>query len=140
MSWLKKDTILQTGDVLETDSSLPIVRHYGIVYYKDGKAQVTHNPGGEAKPVTESLDEFKSKREIYRIFRNKKTLKLTDEEIVRCYEEQKHFKWNFFTNNCEDYIKNIANTRLGVDNRVWMIVAVVVVVSVVIGIIMKTKK
>lgn len=136
----KKD--LQTGDVLDVNSKTPFFKHYAVVFYKNGIAYVTHNP--KTGPVIETLEEFDKKRTIYNHFRNEVTKKLTDKFIEDKANELKAYGYNFMEMNCEDYVKRIVGTYIGLDDRFifTVVVSLVIIISlsIIIGILIKKLK
>ena len=136
MSWIKvtnRNIIFQTGDILETNSTvIPFSTHYGIVFYKNGEAYVSHNPFKRKqgfKPEIITLEDFKKERKIKRFLRNEETKLLTDDYILSksnsIIEKYKYKKSFIF--NCEDYIREISNTSIGIDQRVAWIIGIVLV-------------
>lgn len=132
-----QDIALQTGDILETTSSvIPFSVHYGIVFYQNGKAYVSHNPfkrGYGFRPEIETLEDFKKGRRIKRLLRNSKTKALTDEYILSksntIIQGDKYRKSLVF--NCEDYIREISKTYIGVDQRIAWAIGIALIVIIV---------
>lgn len=132
---------LQTGDVLETSSKGYPFKHYAVVFYKDGVPYVTHNTP-KTGPIIEALEEFETKRTIYNHFRNEITKKLTDKEIEDKAKELKAYGYHFMEMNCEDYVKRIVGTYIGMDDRVTaiIIISTVIIIALITTIIIIKKR
>lgn len=117
---------LQTGDVIETSSRTLMFKHYGVIFYKNGIAYVTHCVREGVK--IEPLSEFEKQRTIYNFFRNEVTKKLTDEFIEKKANELSAYGYNFIESNCEDYAKRIVGTYIGMDDRVTFIIIISIVI------------
>lgn len=132
---------LQTGDILEVQGKVPFFPHYAVVFYKNDIAWVTHCVDDGIS--TETLSDLESKRNIYSVFRNEVTKKLTDEFIENKAKELTAYGYNFMESNCEDYVKRIVGTYIGLDDRVSAIIVIstiiIVALIVTITIIYKRK-
>lgn len=137
MPWSVDTRYLGTGDILETSSALPFVRHYAIVFIKDNMLYVSHKPAKGI--VMQPLYEFKKGRKIYRVFRNERTQNLTRQQIETSSADLSRYQWNLFKNNCEDHVRAIAGTSIGCDNRVILIGGLVVAAFISIYFITRRK-
>lgn len=113
---------LQTGDVLRTSGRVPFFPHYAVVFRKQNQLWVTHCV--DAGINTEPLVDFEKRRTIHEVFRNEVTKKLTDEYIEAKSIELSAYGYNFMESNCEDYVKRIVGTYIGMDDRVTAIVVI----------------
>lgn len=142
---------LKTGDVIEVTSSnnfIPdFVKHYGIVFHKNNETYVSHSTvarGPEIQTLNDFINDGKKPRIIARYFRDAETEKLTDEHIetksIELIDKSKNnhkYKWDFWTNNCEDYVKNICpDCRIGTDHRsAVIIISLIVLIAIITTII-----
>lgn len=113
---------LQTGDVLRASGKIPFFPHYAVVFRKNGELYVTHCI--DAGVNIETLAEFEKRRTIHEVFRNEVTKKLTDKYIEEKSLELSAYGYNFMESNCEDYVKRIVGTYIGMDDRVTAIVVI----------------
>lgn len=124
---------LQTGDVIKTKSHTPLFFHYGVVLHENGRVLIAHNPY-KGSIVVEPFESFGKDRPIYRVFRNEKTVALTDEKILQKVKELKNNPYDGLAHNCEDGVKDITGLTskdIGMDDR-WAWVAIFIVASLVI--------
>lgn len=114
----------ETGDVLEVKGKIPFFPHYAVVYYKNGVAWVTHlvDEGVTNEPLTD----LEKRRPIYNVFRNEITKNLTDEFIQAKAKELQAYGYNFMEMNCEDYVKRIVGTYIGLDDRVTAVIVTII--------------
>lgn len=123
---------LQTGDVLRVSSNTPFFSltcdHYAVVFFKNDIPYVTHCVSNG--PITETLQEFEKKRTIYSHFRNEITKKLTDEFIQQKAAELQAYGYNFMEMNCEDYVKRIVGTYIGLDDRVTLLIIISITIII----------
>ena len=119
-----KDTVLQTGDILQTASVVPFIKHYAIFYYdKDGKPTVADNSFLSGKLDTFPEDGYKAMRTITGIIRNENTINLTNQHIQQKVEEGKKKNYQFFAFNCEDFVRSVCGCTFGTDQRIAYLVA-----------------
>lgn len=126
---------LQTGDVLQMSGKIPFFPHYAVVYYKNGQIWVTHCI--DAGINNEPLSQLEKRRTIHSVFRNEVTKKLTDTFIEQKANELSAYGYNFMESNCEDYVKRIVGTYIGMDDRVTAIITIssIIIVALTITII-----
>lgn len=131
---------LQTGDVLQVNGKVPFFPHYAVVFYKGNVPWVTHCVDEGIN--TETLENFEKKRTIHNVFRNEVTKKLTDKYIEEKANELSAYGYNFMESNCEDYVKRIVGTYIGMDDRVTAIITIstIIIVGLIITIVIISKR
>jgi len=114
---------LQTGDVLVVKAVLVVkfmeafIRHYAIVYQKDGIQYVA-----EHKPLshglrTNLLSNYLNDRAVTGLVRSDKTMALTDDYIQKKVNDCSPIGYRLLTYNCEDFIRDICDCDIGYDQR-----------------------
>lgn len=110
-----------TGDILEVNSysiikGVTFSKHYGILFFINDVPYITHNSFSTGKIEIEPFEKFIKGRKIYKVLNH---VNLTDKEILyKSLKLQKEKKYNFFTYNCEDYIKELCKCNIGFDQRI----------------------
>lgn len=115
----------QTGDILKTDSfTIPFSRHYAIYFMKDGVGYVAHNPLKPAITI-EPVNDFLKGRKFFGVVAH---ADLTDQQIYHKATMLKNRRtWSLFY-NCEDFIREICNCWLGIDQRLIFVGFVVIMI------------
>lgn len=120
---------LQTGDVIEMSGKTLFFKHYGVIFYKNGITYVAHNP--KEGPKIDTLEDLEKERTIYNCFRNEITKKLTDKYIEEKTIELQPYGYSFMEMNCEDFVKRVVGTYIGLDDRyAFTIVISLVVITI----------
>lgn len=123
MEWIVTDDI-QSGDIVETRSKIPehssmfrgmmvpFIKHYGMIVYIDGKKHIVHNIIGRAPTIT-PCDQVFTNRRIERVLRTG----LSDEEILKKFDECKDKPYKIFSWNCEDLMTHMYGSSIGLPQR-----------------------
>lgn len=115
---------LQTGDILVTASVVPFIRHYAVFYYDErGKPTVADNSFLSGKLDTFDEKAYKTLRTITGVIRNENTTSLTNAYIQKKVEEGKKKNYQFFSFNCEDFVRSVCGCTFGTDQRISYLVA-----------------
>lgn len=123
-----KNMELKTGDILVTSSIVPIIKHFAIVYSKDGQQTVADNVFWSGKVEVSSLEDYKKVRNIIGVMRNTETKSLSDEEIQKKVEEAKKINYRFFSYNCEDFVRRVCGCDIGFDQRKKFIIIILIII------------
>lgn len=131
---------LQTGDVLEVKGKVPFFNHYAVVFYKNNIIYVAHCV--DEGVTIETLEQFEKKRTLFSCFRNEVTKKLTNEYIESKAKELSAYGYNFIEMNCEDFVKRIVGTYIGLDDRVGfgLVVSIIIIVSLITVIVVLIRR
>lgn len=108
----------KTGDILQTTSVVPFVRHYAIIFYKDNIGYVADNSFTDGCIRIFTLSQYQEDQDIVGIIRTPNTLNITDELIEQKISEHKPKGYRFFTFNCENFIRDICGCQFGLDQRI----------------------
>lgn len=124
-----------TGDILETTSQTfkLMATHYAIVFSCDGVQYVAHHPNSShRKVVIEPLSEFLTKRKVLRVICH---VDFSDEVIIsRVKFLQSRREYSLLNYNCEDFIRELCNCDIDVDQRagMWFGIAIILIVIIII--------
>lgn len=126
---------LKEGDIIELGTEYPLLKHYCVVVIKDGKQQLAHYPY-PSSPCIEDIDYVLNNRPDNRILRVMRT-GLQSKEIIENHNnieipKQGDFCSWLFSYNCEDYIRQITGKKIGTDQRVYAVMAVIIIILFII--------
>lgn len=143
LNWTKPTQQVQSGDIVETVTKLPkhspafpelkvsFIKHYGMVVSVDGKKYIIHNIIGR-RPTMDPLEEVFKDRHIHRVLRTG----LTDEHILKKYDECKHKKYRLWFFNCEHLMTYIFGDSIGYPQRDGWIIGMTVLGIIVFFVIL----
>lgn len=148
MKWfIPERNKLQAGDILEISSKVPnkvplvggtivpVIKHFGMVVFIDGKLSVAHNPY-LGVPIIETYEAYTKDRKVERVMRTF----LTNEQVLERFEEYKHHKYTFCKYNCEDFIRDMCDCCIGTNQcKVWGVSLMVLITIIIILIFIFSK-
>lgn len=123
---------LHEGDIIETTTIYPLVRHYGVVVIQDEEKKIAHYPF-PAKPKIEDIHTACENKKITRLIKSS----LKSNEVIERHNEIAHRTINDYTNwflkfNCEDYIRKITGKCIGMDQRATFLGIIIVILLLIL--------
>lgn len=83
-------------------------------------------------------DDYLKERNIVGVIRNANTQAVTDAYVQQKVEEAKKINYNFFSYNCEDFVRSVCGCYIGTDQRIkYMLIFIAILTLFIIYI--KTK-
>lgn len=146
---------LQVGDVLVTKTPYLVVVHYATYFKRniDGKevgyvADFAGHSDPEALANGSELSvipfyKYRKKKKIINVIRNKNTEATTNQDVENAivkYHKHPYHMWHF---NCEQFVDQICNCRIGFDQRAYCVilfVGIVAVIAIVVTLLFKSFK
>lgn len=118
---------IKEGDVIYSScDGNELCYHLAIVYTNGNKKYVFHNaPTNQNKfggtIISEPLEDYKKKREIYRVV----STGVKNHEILNIVRKNRHEIWDSILFNCEDFVSEIVQGERESDLRnAWAIIAI----------------
>lgn len=127
-------TELKTGDILKTTTETPTVRHFAVVFHRNGVAMVADNSFLTKRIDIFNVEDYLKQRNVIGVIRNEKTLAVTDQRVEDKIKEHRARGYRFFSFNCEDFVRDICDCDLGVDQRIiYLLVIPIIIVGSLVG-------
>lgn len=132
---------LQEGDVVEFFSKVPdsrwilpgtevpLVKHYGIIVVENGQKKMAHNTF-QQYPRIDDIEKTLNGRSINRVIRTG----LKSDEIIARHREVENIKYDWLKFNCEDYVFKLTGVRVGLDQRIQLVIAIALIIVAIIAI------
>lgn len=146
MEWIKTEDV-QDGDIVETPSKLPphspifpnmlfpIVKHYGMILYVQGKQCIVHNIIGRSPTITPCEEVF-TDRKIERVLRTG----MCGEKILEKYNSCKDKKYDIWNFNCETLMVLIWGSSIGIaQQHAWALGFAIIIILLLILIFSRRK-
>lgn len=135
--WIKVNNHeeLQEGDILELNTDYPFLLHYAVVVIENNKKKCAHYPYPKS-PCIENLDYVINNRPDSTIRRVLRTGVSSKDIIDNHNKIEMSSKENFFywlsKYNCEDYVRQVTENGVGVDQRVTALLVFIIIIFVLI--------